>query len=334
MINKDFSFYLTKFFCDYLPNHKNASKNTIMLYRDCFVLFFDFCVEVKHINVDKISFSDISRNLILEFLSWLENSRHSSIQTRNQRLAAWKSFCKFVQFEDPHFFKICSDIRNIEPKKCQKETLNYLSVDAIKILLQQPNSSSKNGFRDLAILSLLYDSGARVQEIIDLHVYNLSLNSISKVFLTGKGNKTRIVPLNKEVSDILRQYISLFNLQKDDILFANKHGDKLTRQGITYILNKYIEQAKMEYGGYFSLKISPHCIRHSKAMHLLESNVHLIHIRDFLGHESVMTTEIYAKSNPEIRRKQITEASENIVKKSKFSNDDKQDLLMFLKNCL
>ena len=134
MTNKDFSFYVTKFFSEYLPHYKNLSANTISLYRDCFVLFLKFCNEYKHINIDKLTFSEISRNLILEYLSWLEDSRKSSILTRNQRLAAWKSFCKFVQFENPAFYQICSDIRAIEPKKCAKKTFDYLSVEAIKIL--------------------------------------------------------------------------------------------------------------------------------------------------------------------------------------------------------
>lgn len=331
MIIKDFQFYLTDFFSNFLPNHKNVSKNTIALYRDCFVLFLQFCSNEKNINIDKITFNDISRDLILEFLSWLENTRKNSIQTRNQRLAALKSFCKFVQFEAPEFFKLCSNIRNIEPKKCKKNSLNYLSLDAIKILLRQPNTNIKKEFRDLAILSLLYDSGARVQELIDLSVCNLSLASNSKIFLNGKGNKTRTVPLNKEISKILKKYISSFELTKNDILFTNKSGDKLTQKGISYILNKYIDRAKINFPEYFNCRISPHSLRHSKAMHLLESRVNLIYIRDFLGHESVSTTEIYARANPEVRRKQIEKASKNVISKSKYSEKDKNILMNFLK---
>lgn len=334
MLTKDFPFYLTNFFNDFLPNHKNASKNTIALYKDCFVLFLEFCKNYKNINIDKISFDDISRNLILEFLSWLENSRHSSIQTRNQRLAAWKSFCKFVQFEAPQFFELCAEIRNIEPKKHTKNNVDYLSKDAIKILLNQPDSNKKNELRDLALLSLLYDSGARVQELIDLQVCNLSLNTQAKITITGKGNKTRCVPLNKPVSRILKLYISTFKLNENDILFANKYGEKFTQKGITYIIDKYVKRAKLEYSNYFNCKISAHTFRHSKAMHILEAGVNLIYIRDFLGHESVITTEIYAKANPEIRRKQIEEASVNVISKSKFSNSQKNELLHFLKECL
>lgn len=330
-MNRDFSFYIAKFFSDYLPNHRNVSKNTIALYRDCFVLFLQFCDKDKNINIDTITFKDISRNLILEFLSWLENERKSSIQTRNQRLAAWKSFCKYVQFEEPQYFELCNNIRDIEPKKYTKNTLEYLSVEAIKILLEQPNTAINQEFRDLAILSLLYDSGARVQELIDLKVSNLTLDGNPKVVITGKGNKTRIVPINKEVAKIMKQYIKKFELKNSDILFTNKYGNKLTRKGICYILNKYIEKAKINNQQYFKVKISPHSLRHSKAMHLLENGVNLIYIRDFLGHVHIVTTEIYATANPEIRRKQIENASKTVVKKGKYSEKDKNDLLKFLK---
>jgi site-specific recombinase XerD len=330
-MNKDFSFYITKFFSDYLPNHRNASKNTIALYRDCFILFLQFCNKEKNINIDTISFKDISRDLILEFLSWLENERKSSIQTRNQRLATWKSFCKYVQFEDPQYFELCSNIRDIETKKYNKKLLEYLSVEAIKILLSQPNTSIKQEFRDLAILSLLYDSAARVQELIDLKVSNLTLDGNSKVVITGKGNKTRIVPLNKEVSKILKQYIKKFELKDTDILFTNKYGQSFTRKGICYILNKYIERAKINNSQYFRENISPHGMRHSKAMHLLENGVNLIYIRDFLGHVEISTTEIYAVANPEIRRKQIEAASKDVIKSKKYSEKYKNELLKYLK---
>lgn len=331
-MNKDFSFYITKFFSDYLPNHRNVSKNTIALYRDCFVLFLKFCDKDKNINIDTITFKDISRNLILEFLSWLESERKCSIQTRNQRLAAWKSFCKYVQFEEPQYFELCNNIRDIEPKKYIKNSLNYLSAEAIKILLEQPNIAINQEFRDLAILSLLYDSGTRVQELIDLKVSNLTLDGNSKVVITGKGNKTRIVPINKEVSKILKQYIKNFELKNSDILFTNKYGNKITRQGIFYIIEKYINRAKkVKPEIYKNTSISPHSFRHSKAMHLLENGVNLIYIRDFLGHVSVDTTQIYAVSNPEIRRKQIEVASKDVVKKGRYTEKYKNDLLKFLK---
>ena len=334
MIIKDFSFYLTNFFNEYMPNHKNFSKNTIMLYRDCFILFFRFCEEYKNINVDNLTFSYISKDLILEYLSWLEITRNSSIQTRNQRLAALKSFCKFVEFEAPEFYDVCSSIRNIEPKKYEKSTPNYLSIEAMKLLLQQPNADNKAELRDLALLSLLYDSGARVQEIIDLHISNLTLQNKSTLHVIGKGQKAREIPINKSTAKILKNYISLYGLVNSDYLFVNKYGKKLTRQGISYILNKYIIRAKEKYPELFCNSITTHSCRHSKAMHLLEDGVNLIYIRDFLGHSSVSTTEMYARANPEIRRTEIEKASKMLISKSKFSENKKSGLLMFLKDLI
>ena len=334
MWNKDFSFYVTNFFAVFLPNHKGCSKNTISSYRDTFSLFLVFCDKDKNINIDNLSFEDINIPLILDFLSWLENSRKSSISSRNQRLAALKSFCKYVQLEAPEFYDVCASIRKIEMKKATHKPLNYLSVEATKILMQQPNIKDKSELRDLAILALLYDSAARVSEIINLNVSNVLINSQNVVQLLGKGNKSRLVPITKEVANILKNYISVFNLQKNDLLFFNKSNKKLTKEGVSYILNKYILRAQEEHSILFNKKITPHSLRHSKAMHMVENNINLIYIRDFLGHVSVVTTEIYAKTNPEIRRKQIESASENIVKNSKYSVEDRNNLSKFLKEVI
>ena len=215
-----------------------------------------------------------------------------------------------------------------------KKTFDYLSVEAIKILLKQPRSDNIFELRDLALLTLMYHSACRVQEIIDLHVYNFRNNSTSTLCITGKGNKTRIIPLDEETVRILNKYIELYNLKNDDILFSNKVGNSLTRKGITYILKKYIDIAKLNNPELFCVNISPHGLRHSKAMHLLEAGVNLIYIRDFLGHESVSTTEIYAKANPEVRRKEIEKAPAFVITKSRFSNKNKNELLNFLKQVI
>ena len=331
MYKKDFSYFVTKFFSDFLPNHKGYSHNTISSYKDSFLLFFKFCDEYKNINIDTLSFENLNTTLILESLSWLENERKVSVSTRNQRLASFKSFCKFVQLEAPEFYDMCASIRKIEMKKTTHKPLNYLSVEATKILMQQPNIQDKQELRDLALLALLYDSAARVSEITNMKVANVLLNGQNIVQLFGKGNKTRFVPITKEVAGILRNYITTFNLQNDDLLFFNKSYYKLTRKGVTYILNKYVLRARTSHQDLFNKKITPHCLRHSKAMHMVENNVNLIHIRDFLGHVSVATTEYYAKANPEIRRKQIENASENIIKESKYSVEEKSNLTEFLK---
>ncbi|MGM9848319.1 MAG: tyrosine-type recombinase/integrase [Clostridia bacterium] len=334
MKNKDFQYYLSAFFTDYLPKHKGASSNTISSYRDCFALFLEYCDKATDINIDELSFQNINTSLILNFLCWLENSRKVSPQTRNNRLAAIKSFCKFVELEAPEFYEKCSLIRKIEPKKCEKKSINYLSVEAVKILMEQPDTRTKQGLRDLALIALMYDSAARVQELATLTVSKIILNNTNIVYLTGKGNKTRIVPISKEVAGILKRYINTYELKNDDLLFFNKSHKQLTKEGISYILDKYISKSKEKYFEIFNKKITPHCIRHSKAMHILEANVNLIYIRDFLGHVSVKTTEIYCTANPETRRKQIETASNGIIKNTKYSAEEKSSLQNFLKELI
>lgn len=156
--------------------------------------------------------------------------------------------------------------------------------------------------------------------------------------MTGKGNKTRIIPLMPQTVNIIKFYMAENNLLTDSSitkpLFYNKGNEKLTRAGISYILNKYVEIAKKNHPDLFPPKVTPHVLRHSKAMHLLESNVNLIYIRDFLGHASVTTTEIYAKSNPEVKRKAIEQASPSLLPDEKYSKEAKQELLDWLKTII
>ena len=160
-----------------------------------------------------------------------------------------------------------------------------------------PNTSTKHGIRDLAILTLLYDSGARVQELITLKICDINFNN-KTLDLYGKGRKNRTIPFIKTNNKNLEKYIKVYNINfnSNSLLFFNSKKESLTRMGITYIINKYVKIAKKKSPIEFQIKVTPHVFRHSKAMHLLESGVNLIYIRDFLGHESVTTTEIYAKA--------------------------------------
>lgn len=215
--------------------------------------------------------------------------------------------------------------------------MEYLSVDAIALLLKQPDLHTRAGIRDLALLSLLYESGCRVQELIDLKLGNVSFNVPATITVTGKGNKVRIIPLSSNVNAIVSKYIHLHKIfNPEQYLFTNNHSAPLTRSGITYILRKYTEKAMQKEPALFgNTTVHPHVLRHSKAMHLLESGVNLIYIRDFFGHSSVTTTEIYARSNPEIKRKFLEEAALNIDSGiEKYSEEEKQTLLEWLKNAI
>lgn len=231
---------------------------------------------------------------------------------------AIKSFYRFIASENPELLKYCSSILAIKSGKIQTKPMNYLSITAIEKLLNTPKIETRYGIINKALLTLLYDSGARLQEIADLKLRDLILNSPQTVKLKGKWSKTRIVPILPQTAVIITSYLKskdwFKNKKNTELLFFNKNNTKLTRAGISNILSKYVKILKKEYPEIFNIKISPHTLRHSKAMHLLEANVNLIYIRDFLDHVSVTTTEIYAKANPEIKRKAIEKACVSIFK--------------------
>ena len=335
MNKKDLDYYLPKFLDFELRKNMNVSENTILSYKYAFISLFEFIKENYNKNIKTITLEMINKDIIEEYLRYLEVVKKNSIATRNQRLAAIKSFYNYLALEDIEYLPLCNEILSLKMKKNQQETVKYLSKEGIKEILSLPNTSTKKGIRDLAILTLLYDSGARVQELITLKVCNINFKN-KTVELYGKGRKWRIVPLLGQTIKILEKYIKIYNIKfnSDDLLFFNSKKEALTRMGITYIINKYVKIAQKKNPIEFQIKITPHVFRHSKAMHLLESGVNLIYIRDFLGHESVTTTEIYARANPENKRKAIEKNSEELSKGIHFSEKDKKDLLSWLKNSL
>ncbi len=311
-----FAKYLTDFFTDYLSGQKNASKNTIYAYRDTFKLLLKYCQEEKSIIIERISMDMLTVKLIRNFLSWLEYERKSSISTRNQRLASIHSFFRYVQCEDPAGIYHYQQVISIPIKKAEKKIADHLSPEVVKLILEQPDKSSPKGRRDVTLLSVLYDTGARVQELIDIKVCNVILDSPAVIVLSGKGKKIRRVPLMKNTVTLLQAYLSENDLNRQwknqYPLFINNQRNKLTKAGVTYIVNKYLKKA-----GGTSLTVpthtSPHVFRHSKAMHLLQAGVNLIYIRDFLGHVDIKTTEIYSRIDTELKRKAIENAYPDIV---------------------
>ena len=324
-------FHITKFFSEYLPSNLGASINTVKSYRDTFVQFIIFFETKYKIKSAKLSFDDITVPSIEDFLLWLEEEKRISIATRNQRLAAIHSFFKYIQHREPAYFHLCTSILSIGFKKTPLSAISYLSLNEIKILFSLPNKKIKQEYRDLTMLVILYDTGARVQELIDLKLQQIRLDSKPIVYLQGKGNKTRVVPIGNDTANIIKKYIvdNAITIPTDN-LFKNKQQKPLTRAGVDYVLNKYIEIGRKQKPNFFKKTVSPHCMRHSKAMHLLEAGVNLIYIRDFLGHASVTTTEIYAKTNPELKRKFLEESSVSLGVTSKYSKQSKEDLLQWL----
>ena len=296
----DFSKLMSSFLTDYLPSLRNVSKNTISSYCDTFRLLLTFCRDSRGMKVEKLKLSDFSPELIKSFLAWILDERKCSISTKNQRLAAIRSFFNYVQAESPKDILVCQSIINIPFSKKEKALVNYLSVDEMKRILSQPDVSTKNGRRDLCFLSLLYDTGARVSEIITMKVRDIRLNNPSKALLYGKGRKIREVPTLTNTANLLRSYLEEQGLTRPEMLdhplFFNKQRKNLSRAGAAHILKKYVDAANVQSN------VSPHVLRHTKAMHLLDSGINIFYIKGLLGHEDISTTEVYAKANIETQR--------------------------------
>lgn len=212
--------------------------------------------------------------------------------------------------------------------------MNYLTVEAFQDMLKSFDKNNMRDLRDLAIILTLYESGARVSELINIKLPDLRLTKPASVVLYGKGRKVRIIPLDYSVTEILKKYITIYKIKDSEYLFFNSKGKKLTREGVNYILQKHFIKAKEKNLIIYPNTISPHCLRHSKAMHLLENGVNLIYIRDILGHSSVTTTEIYSKANPEVKRKHLLEVASKLKIEDNYSDEEKDELLDWLKTKL
>ncbi len=303
-------------FFQIIYQHKKVSKNTICSYRDTFKILIKYYQEIKNIPVERLTIDALSSEQLLDFLEWLEVNRKCSISTRNQRLAAIHSFFRYVQAEEPAGIFNFQKIVAIPIKRANKKVVDYLTVDSIKLLLEQPDKHTLKGRRDLTLISLLYDSGARVQELINLKVCDVILQTPAVITLIGKGNKTRRVPIMKNTASMLQNYFVENQLDKSwknqNPLFTNNQHHKLTKEGIAYILTKYIKSAE-KISNIIPSKVTVHMLRHSKAMHLLQAGVNLIYIRDFLGHVDLKTTEIYAKADTEMKRKAIENVYPDLI---------------------
>ena len=311
----DFAVYLHRFLTAHLAGLRGCSPNTVASYRDTFKLLIVFFHDDRSIPPEKLTLDCIDAAAITRFLDWLETSRHNSISTRNQRLAAISSFYRWVQSQDPTLMACCQNILAIPAKKQAQPAVNHLSVEQTRRLLARPDRSTRRGRRDATLLATLYDTAARVQELADLTIRDIRLEPPPMAALTGKGGKTRHVPLGDNTAALLNAYLTEHRLNRpghdDDAVFVNQHRSKLSRGGIAWIIRKY--QAMTGDPALANADLSPHVLRHSKAMHLYEAGIPLPYIRDILGHVDLSTTEIYARASTEAKRRALEAAYADIV---------------------
>lgn len=338
MKNLELPYYVTQFFRSYLTGQRNASPNTVASYAASIKLLFVFCADIKGIATDKLRLGHMDEKLIMEFLDWLEESKGSSITTRNQRLVSLHSFFRYVQKNAPEHMEPISRILDIPYKKAPKTVVAYLTEDEMRTLLSQPTGNDWASFRDKVMLSVLYDTGARVQELVDLKISNVRLESPAVITLHGKGDKTRQVPIMQSTIKLLQSYLASYKgnpgiSRGDNPLFVNQRKQPLSRWGISHIINKYVLKAQEVNKLLVDFSITPHIFRHSKAVHMLHAGINLIYIRDFLGHVDCSTTEIYARADTEMKRKAIESSCVDIFPKENLQDwNENDDLMSFLES--
>ena len=336
MMKADLPYYLTKFLGKYLHGEKNVSRHTIQSYSVTFKLLLVFFEQTKAITPERLSMENLSHDTIVDFLNWIESTRNCTVATRNQRLVAIRSFVRFVQKQYPENLFEFQKILNIPDKKCVKRVVSFMTGEEMKILLSMPDPSTRKGLRDMVLMAVLYDSAARVQEIIDLKVKDLRLNKLAVIILHGKGQKIRHVPITTKTKKLLESHLRCNSSNNgvssgEQYVFVNQSKQQLTRWGISYIINKYVGLASLYDGFDVRFPITPHVFRHSKSVHLLQSGVNLIYIRDFLGHSDCSTTQIYAKADTETRRKALEAAYIDILPTSELPDwSDDKNLMDFL----
>lgn len=290
--------HLTEYFDTYLPQTRGYSKNTVNAYLDSFALFFRFLEETLNVPQYSLDYKHMSGKIVEQYLLWLATTRNCCPATCNHRLSAISSFFKFASKKDLKILRICSEIIDIPIKKGSEKIMPYFTLEEMGILLSLPSPRKRLERRDIVLLSFLYDSAARVQELCDITVRDVRFGNPTKVLLVGKGGNGRLVPIMPKTSSILRQHINENGLNgtqnQNTPLFSSQTHIKMTRSCVSNIVSKYVGMAKEKQPNLFPDAYSPHSFRHSKAVHMLEAGSELIYIRDFLGHKSIQTTEIYA----------------------------------------
>ena len=330
-MNNRFSKLVQEFLTSYIIGECNYSMNTKNSYSTTFYLLLEFMNKEKNIKPSKIEIEEITKEVIVQFLDWLETKRFVSISTRNQRLACIKSFYKYVQTNELDLFESCSTILSIKNKKVPNKIISYFTEKEIKIMINYLNNCKD--LKKLTMICVLYETGARVSEFINIKLSDLNLSENASITLYGKGNKTRIVPISQELVKLINKYLKeIYINYGNDYLFYSTHKEKYYRNSINKIIKQLVEKLKLKFPNYFKGNYFPHSFRHTKATHLYNNGTPLLYVKEFLGHSTITSTEIYATPDAKKQREDILKNSEVINTKNKYSSNKINDLNNWLKN--
>lgn len=326
--NNNFARLLEAFFTDRLLQQCQASPNTIASYRDSFCLLLKFAKQRLNKEPSALSIEDLNAAFIGLFLNHIEKDRGNCARSRNVRLAAIHSFFKYIALQDPSHSALIQRVLAIPTKKYERKPIDFLTKPEIEALLATPDQSSWSGRRDNALLHLAIQTGLRVSELIGLTCKDIVLDSGAHVRCKGKGRKDRCTPLRKELVTILRSWLRERSGSPDDPLFPNTRGGFLSRDGVEYLLVKHVAVACQKCPSLHKKRVSPHVLRHTAAMELLQHGVDLTVIALWLGHESTETTQVYVQANLEMKEQALAKTTAVDVKPGRYQPRDQ--LLTFL----
>ena len=298
---------LRGFLGDYLPRVRGASRHTVLAYRDAFKLLLRFLEQHLARPAVELDFPDLGPDSLLAFLEHIETERGNSIATRNARLTALHAFARYAAAHHPEHLELCQRILAVPFKRGPQRAVEYLEEHEAKALLAVPDCRTALGRRDRALLLAMYNTGARVQEILDLRPCDLQLEPPLQALLRGKGRKERICPLLQETAGALRALLAERGVAPDDSrpLFRNRYGRPLSRSGLRYILLKHCRAASSDIPTLASKRVHPHVMRHTMATHHLQAGVDMVTISHLLGHASVETTNRYTAVSLQAKREAV-----------------------------
>lgn len=300
----------------YLPRQRKMSPNTVKSYRGTLNQFVDYLVEIKQISILQITLDDLNADNVSDYLDWLQESKKAASTTRNQKLMALRSFAKYCSVSEISNVYIRMEISSVPIQKVPGKKVEFLSEDAMRTLLSMPNMQNYYGLRNGALMILMYDTAARCQEILDIKLKDIVFKqNASYIYLTGKGEKLRSVPLMEKTVEHLRHYMQFFHADEtsspEDYLFYTViHGKRhpMSPDTIARIVHKYGISARKENSS-VPEKIHPHMFRHTRAIHLYRSGVPLPLLSEYLGHSQMTTTSIYAYASMEMKAEAICKAN-------------------------
>ena len=302
-----FSYLVTAFFQKYLAAECGLATNTIASYSDCIKLLINFACARLGTQPEDLNVDQFTRELVIEFLDDLESSRQNVSATRNQRLAAIKTFFHFLAKSVPELMHLNETIQAIRQKNTDYTPPPSMTIDEVDAIIAVPDTSQLIGVRDKALVTLLYNSGGRAQELADLRICDIRFDAPATVTLTGKGGKSRIIPLWEDTVKAIRHYLSSREqaLIQSERLFLNVRGQPMTRFGIWRRVEKLALKAAYYCPSLRGRRITPHVYRHTIALHLLESGVDIVVVQEWLGHSDLKTTSQYLEVSIERKREAL-----------------------------